>query len=393
MSRVWIATRSKDHSGARYRVVWIDPATKRERSRSFDLKRDAEAFRTATEHAFRSGPYRDADDARRPFADTSAHWLSSRRKIRDSTRARDEGDINRWVLPMWGHREIGSIRRDEIEAWIPRLQDGTAPHKYDEKNAVRAPRGLAGSSIKAIYVDFNGTLTHAVKMGWIASNPAQGVELPPVAEPAHVYLDFEEVESLVGRVEAVSTSEHATLTRFLAFSGARIGEALSLRVGDVDLRTHRVLIERTWTDSRASIKLGPPKTGKPRLVPLHDFLVEEIALLTKDRAPSEWLFSAPRQGPWWPNNWRERIWRRAVRDSEFAEMGLTPHGLRHTAASMAIASGADVMVVQTMLGHSSAVETLKTYSHLWPDRLDEVSSKVSAARERWLQQGRARDAA
>jgi len=384
MTRVWIADRGKDYSGSRYRVVWIDPSTRRERSRSFKRKRDAEAFQTATEHGFRSGPYRDPSDARKLFADASSLWMQSRRKIRDSTRERDEGDIARWVLPMWGHREIGSIRRDEVEAWIPQLQDGSAPHSYDERRGSKEARGLAGSSIKALHVDFNGVLAHAVKMGWIASNPAQGVELPPVAEPAHVYLDFSEVETLVNRVESVSTAQDATLTRFLAFAGARIGEALSLRVGDVDLRNHRVLIERTWTGSRSSIKLGPPKTGKARRVPLHDFLADEIALLTQDRAPHDWLFAAPRNGPWWPNNWRERVWRRAVRDTEFAEMGLTPHGLRHTAASMAIASGADVMVVQTMLGHSSPVETLKTYSHLWPDRLDEVSTKVSEARSRWL---------
>ncbi len=54
--------------------------------------------------------------------------------------------------------------------------------------------------------------------------------------------------------------------------------------------------------------------------------------------------------------------------------------LRHTAASLAIASGADVKFVQQMLGHSSATMTLDTYGHLFEDRLDEVGDALDAAR-------------
>jgi hypothetical protein len=59
---------------------------------------------------------------------------------------------------------------------------------------------------------------------------------------------------------------------------------------------------------------------------------------------------------------------------------LHPHELRHTAASLAIASGADVKVVQQMLGHSSATMTLDTYGHLFDDRLDEVGEAMDRAR-------------
>ncbi|OLT25900.1 integrase [Nocardiopsis sp. CNR-923] len=65
-------------------------------------------------------------------------------------------------------------------------------------------------------------------------------------------------------------------------------------------------------------------------------------------------------------------------------MGLTPHKLRHTAASLAIAAGADVKVVQAMLGHATATMTLDRYGHLFPDRLDEVAEAMDAARSRVL---------
>jgi integrase len=60
--------------------------------------------------------------------------------------------------------------------------------------------------------------------------------------------------------------------------------------------------------------------------------------------------------------------------------GLTPHALRHTAAPLAIATGANVKVVQTMLGHKSATMTLDLYGHLFGDRLDQVADAMDAAR-------------
>jgi site-specific recombinase XerD len=65
--------------------------------------------------------------------------------------------------------------------------------------------------------------------------------------------------------------------------------------------------------------------------------------------------------------------------SAIALDGLHPHELRHTAASLAIASGADVKVVQQMLGHKSATMTLDLYGHPFGDRLDEVADAFDAA--------------
>ena len=56
---------------------------------------------------------------------------------------------------------------------------------------------------------------------------------------------------------------------------------------------------------------------------------------------------------------------------------LYPHQLRHSAASLAIAAGADVKVVQQLLGHASATMTLDTYGHLFEDRLDEAGDAMT----------------
>lgn len=64
---------------------------------------------------------------------------------------------------------------------------------------------------------------------------------------------------------------------------------------------------------------------------------------------------------------------------EIGLVGLVLHGLRHTAASLSIAAGADVKVIQRMLGHKSATMTLDLYGHLFSDRLHEVADALDRA--------------
>ncbi len=58
--------------------------------------------------------------------------------------------------------------------------------------------------------------------------------------------------------------------------------------------------------------------------------------------------------------------------------GVVPHSLRHTAASLAISAGANIEVVQKMLGHKTATLTLDLYGHLFPDDLDTVADGMDA---------------
>lgn len=59
---------------------------------------------------------------------------------------------------------------------------------------------------------------------------------------------------------------------------------------------------------------------------------------------------------------------------------MTPHDLRHTAASLAVSAGASVKAVQTMLGHKSAAMTLDVYSDLFDSDLDDVAARMDAQR-------------
>ena len=79
-------------------------------------------------------------------------------------------------------------------------------------------------------------------------------------------------------------------------------------------------------------------------------------------------------------NFRQRLFDRAAASVDLA--GLTPHELRHTATSLAVAAGANVKAVQQMLGHASAAMTLDVYAGLFGDDLDAVVDRLDEALKR-----------
>ena len=121
---------------------------------------------------------------------------------------------------------------------------------------------------------------------------------------------------------------------------------------------------------------GTPKTHARRTVPLPRFLAADLAPLVEGKGPDDLVFTAPRGGVLRGRNFRRTVFDPAVR--RVGPAGFHPHELRHTAASLAIASGADVKVVQQMLGHKTATMTLDLYGHLFPDRLDDLADRMDA---------------
>ena len=113
-------------------------------------------------------------------------------------------------------------------------------------------------------------------------------------------------------------------------------------------------------------------------MPIPRFLIDELAQHVSGKKPTDLVFTGVKGGPL-----RSQMFQGAALTTAATRIGapgLTPHKLRHTAASLAIASGANVKVVQTMLGHKSATMTLDLYGHLFADQLDEVADALDAAR-------------
>ena len=113
-------------------------------------------------------------------------------------------------------------------------------------------------------------------------------------------------------------------------------------------------------------------------MPIPRFFSDELAEQVKGKHPDDLVFAGIRNGqPLRVSTFRTAF---SAAARAIGVLDLHPHQLRHTAASLAIASGAAVKVVQQMLGHSSATMTLDTYGHLFDDRLDEVGEALDAAR-------------
>lgn len=164
----------------------------------------------------------------------------------------------------------------------------------------------------------------------------------------------------------------------LAYCGLRCAEAAALRVRDVDLLRRRLSVVRAVAEVGGRFVVGAPKAHHHRSVPIPAFLADELASEFAGRGADDLAFPAPKGGML-----RNLTFRRGWFDQAAAEIGLaglTPHELRHTAASLAVSAGATVKAVQRMLGHASAAMTLGVYAGPFSDDLDVVADRMHKAK-------------
>lgn len=208
-----------------------------------------------------------------------------------------------------------------------------------------------------------------------------GAYLPRRRDPRkvpkrRVYLTHAQVEAL-----ALASGEHGTLIRTLAYTGLRWGELTALRVRDVDGLRRRLNVVENAVAIGGIVHVGTPKSHETRSVPFPAFLAEAIARLCEGKRPADLVFDAETGGhmrrPNTSNN-TTSWFLRALADVGLERM--TIHDLRHTVASLAISSGANVKAVQRMLGHASAAMTLDVYADLLDEDLEAVSTALNKAR-------------
>ena len=104
------------------------------------------------------------------------------------------------------------------------------------------------------------------------------------------------------------------------------------------------------------------KNHRARTVPLVAALVPIIDRWSAGKEPQAWLFAAPGGGPLRESNWKRSVGWRAARVAAGVP-DVRVHDLRHTAASLWLAAGADPKVVQRVLGHATAAMTMDLYGH------------------------------
>lgn len=353
----------KDGS-VRWQVRYRDLDGRQRKSKGHTTKREASLFAAKLDVDQAKGSWIDPQAGK---VTVGALWSSTpSAHLKQSTKANREIVWSTHVEPKWGKAEVGKIRPSHVRSWVAEL----------------SAAGLAPATVSKALGVLRTTLAVAVDDGLVASNPAAGVKPPRRDHTPRGYLTHQQVEQL-----AVACGDDGKLVRFLAYTGLRFGEAVGLQVGDFDMLRRRFTISRSITDVNGEMVTSTPKTGERRTVVFPAFLTDELAALMVGKTREQHLFTAPEGGLLRGRNWRRRRFDRAVEqcreaDPEFPK--ITPHALRHTAASLAISAGANVKAVQTMLGHASAAMTLDTYADLFPSDVEAVAGALDAARSTQL---------
>jgi integrase len=340
----------------RWRARYRDSAG-REHSRHFKRKVDAQRWLDEVTTAVTTGMYVDPGRSRITVGEWSGRWLKTKVDLKPSTRARYEGLLRVNVLPRWGEIRLADVTHEGVAAWIADL----------------TASGLSAATVRQAHRVLSLTFSLAVRDGRLARNPADHIPLPRAAKHEKVFLTVDQVEQL-----ADAAGEYRLVILFLAYTGLRFGELSALRVRRLDLMRGRTEIVEAVAEVGGRAVFSTPKSHQVRSVPIPRFLVDELAQHVAGQNPDDFVFTSPRGGLLRLQNFRHTVFDRAARTTGLDR--LTPHGLRHTAASLAITSGADVKVVQEMLGHASATMTLDLYGHLYGDRLDEVADRMDALR-------------
>jgi len=344
-----VAGVTRRQSTGRWQARWRDPDG-RQRKKSFARKIDAQQWLDQLQAAAHRGQYVAPAAGRTRFSDVADGWAVGLAHLKPSTQVRYRSILSVHVRPRWSSWPVGEIRRSDVTTWTAEL----------------VATGASPGTIRQIHRVLSLILDVAVDDGLVGQNAAAKVRMPRQVRGQPRFLSPEEVARLA---EAAGANSLGIL--MLAFTGLRFGEFAALKVKRVDLPRRRLTVAESVSEVGGVATWTTPKTHQTRSVPFPPSLCDPIAALCQGRQPEDLLFTGPQGRVLRLGNWRRRIFDPACRVADLDH--LKPHDLRHTAASLAIRSGANVKAVQRMLGHASAAMTLDVYAGLFADDLDSVA--------------------
>jgi integrase/recombinase XerD len=284
-------------------------------------------------------------------------------------------DLERYaaVLGAAGRTEIADVTTQDVASFLAGLREGDADH-----------RPLAASSAGRAVVAVRGLHAFAAAEGLAPGDPARPVRppAPPRRLPRAIGIaDVERLIAAAGTGEGPRPLRDRALLELLYATGARISEAIVLDVDDLDLGAHRGPPgdgELAGPAVPAMVRLCG-KGQKERVVPvgsyarqaLEQYLVRArpaLAAAARRASASPAVFLNARGG----RLTRQGAWAALRAAAERAGIsGVSPHTLRHSFATHLLDGGADVRVVQELLGHAS-VTTTQVYTLVTVDKLREV---------------------
>lgn len=274
-------------------------------------------------------------------------------------------DLERYAstLAAAGRTQIADVTTPDIRDYLAVLREGDEHHPP-----------LAASSAGRAVVAVRGLHAFAIAEGMAGSDPARTVRppAPPRRLPRAISIpDVERLLQVAG--DSPAQRRDRALLELLYGTGARISEAVGLDVDDLDLPGHA-----GSPGELATVRLAG-KGGRQRIVPVGSYALAAVEAYLVQARPA--LAASAGSGPRSPAVFlnarggrltRQGAWgalRAAAARAGLAE--ISPHMLRHSFATHLLDGGADVRVVQELLGHAS-VSTTQVYTLVTVDKLREV---------------------
>jgi integrase/recombinase XerD len=229
-------------------------------------------------------------------------------------------------------------------------------------------RGLSPKSYTRSLVAIRGFYRYLLTNGKIKSSPCSSIELPRTQKHLPRVLSLKEVDILLTgpKMDTSKGKRDKAMLEVLYATGLRVTELVSLRLNDVNMQTGCLTV------------LG--KGGKQRIVPLGEtailwlkrYMEEARAALLKDRDCKD-LFVTARGKQMTRENFWHIIKKWAVR-AGIEKDKIKPHIIRHSFATHLVERGADLRVVQEMLGHAD-ISTTQIYTHVRSERLKKLHKR------------------
>jgi integrase len=269
------------------------------------------------------------------------------------------------VLPVLGRRKVTDITVADIDRLL----------------ALKLGAGLSASTVHRIRALISQCLDQGVRWGDVPTNVARLSRPPKMVRPEGRTLTREQAQQLL---ETLKTHRHESLYLLMLSTGMRRGEALGLKWEDLNLESGIVRIKRNLKREGGRIVTADTKTLKSRRAvnvpaPVLEALQRNRNLQEVEKAhlggawvDSGFIFTTSIGTPIDPRN----LYREFSQICEKAGLGhWHPHELRHSAASLMLASGVKLQVVSEVLGHSSIRMTADVYGHILdPDRQHAASA-------------------
>jgi integrase len=324
---------------------------------TFTSKTDAARYLALMEADLHRGAWADPKLGRITLAEWAERWQQSTTNLRPTTRDLYGYLLRRFLLPTFGQAALSSIDVVAVRSWLAKL----------------LAEGVSASTRAKAYRLLLRILGAAVEAGYLLRNPCTvkgaGQERAPEMRFATV--------AQVGTLADLVGVRYRALILVAAYGGLRWGELVGLKVKRVDLLHGRVTVAEQVAEVNGQLIPGPPKTeAGRRTVTLPAVaaaaLAEHLAEFAEP-GPEGLVFPAPEGGYLRRSNFRRRSWLPAIRAAGVE--GLRFHDLRHTAATLALAAGANTRELMERMGHTSSQVALR-YQHVMAGRDQAIAAAL-----------------